>query len=142
VAEDVTDTDRGMKGLQARLVDAHGMQGRVGIHSGKPRYPQHGRTQVARVAGVHHVERILGSELDAMNAQINAAIAHINDMVVAGMRPEQAILEAIEPYRDAIRARIRAELHVSGLLERNIGAAVYQGGGRKWLAGDPKDGVA
>jgi hypothetical protein len=127
-----------------RLVSADGMEARIGIQSGKARYPKHGRTQVAKVAGVHGVTKILGSELDRMRAQVNAGIAAVHDKVAKGMTPQAAILEVAVPYRDAIRARIREELHDTGLLERNIGAAVYagKGGAKKRVAGDPYEGSA
>jgi hypothetical protein len=136
----ITDDDRKMKKIARQILSMNGMSVRSGVLSGKPKYPQDARhkgIQVAAVAGIHHVGKILGAVFDERRTEIDAKIQKVMGEVIDGKKAAQAAEKVLEPYRDEVRDRVPYEY---GLLSANVQCSVYNAKG-KWVAGDPKDGI-
>lgn len=135
----VTDIDRGYVAAIRALAVMDGMQLRIGVQSGKAKYPRKkGGSPVALVANVHGVHKLLGSIYDANRNQIMALVDHGLQLVREGASPT-TLVPAVIPYRDAVRDAIReARLTDTYRLMASIGAALYDG--KTWIAGDPRSG--
>ncbi len=134
----VTDTDKGMKKIMRQIRSMNGMSVRSGVLSGKPKYPEaRSGTVVAKVAGIHHVGKLLGAVFDERRTEIDAKIQKVTGEVIDGKKAAQAVEKVLVPYRDEVRERVP---HETGLLSANVQCSVYKGKDR-WVAGDPKDGI-
>jgi len=135
VSLQITDRDLGWRAIQESLDKADNIEIRVGILSGRPRYPDRGATPVAKVAGVHGVHKMIARYIDAHEGEIDERIVAGGKRILAGEDPA-AVLESIAIW---LRDGIRAEVEEAGIVERGylldtIRGVVY--GGRKRIAGD------
>jgi hypothetical protein len=141
---DVIDRDLGEKAILRRIIEAEGMQVRVGYLSGAPKYPKTrkgggGGTAVARVAAVHGLVKTFGDVWDRKQSDINREIELAHGRVIGGMSAAQALLPVGEMLRDAMRDEVYKEVKKeSGRLLAAVRTAVFDGSKR--VAGDDHRG--
>jgi hypothetical protein len=139
MAKDVIDRDRGYKAALARLLDAEGLQVRIGILSAVPRYPKAGSgkkgQQVAKVAAVHGMVKAFADIWDKTEGRRNEAINAAHFAILSGQSPAMALVRVGELHRDAMRREVdRRKLIATGRLRATIRSAVFDGSKR--VAGD------
>ncbi len=138
---EVVDTDHGLKTIQQRLLDADGMEVKVGWLTGKARYSKkRGGTAVAGVAGIH-MARFLGAAWDRVESKIDARLAQAAADATAGRPSRDALIEAAQILQDEFRKLVkRRRLFKEGHLHDNIRFRVTErlgGKGRpRIIAGD------
>jgi hypothetical protein len=126
---DVVDKDLGWAALQVRLAEVNGMNVRAGILSGVPKYPKvKGKVQVAKVAGVHGVHRILAKTWAQNKVFFNTLIDKAIDRIYKGVDPEVALLDVATEIRDAFRFEVEFRRIVdTGRLVEAIRGTVFDG---------------
>jgi len=131
---DVVDRDFGWASITQRVMEADGTEVRVGVLSGAPRYPDRGKTPVARVAAVHGLHRLLGAVYDTHETEITARINAIVDVANTGGDFMTLMLKMAEWLRDLYRHETQgAGLYERGYLLDTIRGAVFAG---RRVAGD------
>ena len=138
---DVVDRDLGQRAIFARLAEADGLQVRVGVLSGVPKYPKdRGGTAVAKVAAVHGLVGAFGDAFDKLSSERQQAIVAAHAAIVRGVDPAKALERVSDLHRDAYRREVRARgLVATGKLLSTVVGAVFDGSKR--VAGDNPRGT-
>ena len=141
----IIDRDLGEKAILRRLIEAEGMEVRVGYLKGSPvRYPRtKGQkvkgSEVAKVAAVHGLIKMVADVWDAKQGELNAAIERAHRRVIGGVQAEHALVEVGNLLRDAMRDRVYENVKErSGRLRAALRATAFDGGKR--VAGDDHGG--
>jgi uncharacterized protein YbaA (DUF1428 family) len=121
------------------VADADGVEARMGYLSGVPKYPRkRGKTQVAKVAGVHGLggaSGLISKVWDATEPERARRKARAIDRIMKGADAETEMLNVAEWQRDQYRDAIRSKgLEDTGRLIEGVRAAIFDG--KTWVAGD------
>jgi len=139
---EVQDKDHGWRAIQLRLLDADGMETKVGWLTGRPRYPKsRGGTAVAKVAGIQVAVRHLGEAFDRVESKIDARLVKAAQDALDGKRSRHALAQAAQILQRAFQDLIEERgLVKKGILRENIRFIVTErtgGRGRpRRIAGD------
>lgn len=141
----VIDRDLGEKSILRRLIQAEGMEVRVGYLKGSPvRYPRtKGQkvkgSEVAKVAAVHGLIKMVADVWDAKQGDLNRAIERAHARVIGGMAAKDALVEVGNLLRDAMRDKVYEKVEErTGRLREALRATVFDG--NKRVAGDDHTG--
>lgn len=130
----IQDIDQGYAGIMARLAQADGLEARIGILSGTPKYPK-SKVQVAKVGGVHHISRTFNDVFDTTAKERARDIEVAHAAIINGTTATDALLRVAMRLRDDYRHAVAARgLIKTGRLKATVRAAIFDG--RKHVAGD------